>query len=311
MISTRQLRYFVETAQAGSFVAAARVLHMSQPALSLQIRQLEAALKTRLINRSGRQIALTPAGETFLVTARQALAAIAAAEASVIPFRDSPAPPLRLGLVPTIGRAIISELLEQSRARGLNLALREGVSSELLAALRRGEVDAAFSYDPPADKAYDDVSLVREFPVLVCRRALLPDVADTMPVARLAGLPLLLGGPQNASRRAIQRHAEQHNIPLELRYEIEATSLHREILLAEDVFAFVPRGHFLPEIDSGLFRAIAIEPPAEQILTLSTRRQIDPAARLKLLDIICLAITHALAGGRQGWLQYEETRQEP
>jgi len=308
VISTRQLRYFVETAQAGSFIAAARVLNMSQPALSLQIRQLEATLKIQLINRSGRQIALTPAGETFLVTARQALDAIAAAEASIVPFRDSPAPPLRLGLIPTIGRAIISELLD---ARSLNIAPREGVSSELLAALRRGEVDAAFSYDPPADKAYDNVPMVREFPVLVCRRALLPDVAETMPVARLAGLPLLLGGPQNASRRAVQRHAERHNIALELRYEVEATSLHREILLAEDVFAFVPRGHFLPEIDSGLFRAIAIEPPAEQILTLSTRHQIDHATRLKLLDIIRTAITRALAGGRQGWLQYEETRREP
>ena len=59
----RQLRYFVVVAEEASFTRAAQRLHLSQPALSAAIRQLERRLGTVLFARTGRQVALTPAGE--------------------------------------------------------------------------------------------------------------------------------------------------------------------------------------------------------------------------------------------------------
>ena len=73
MISTRQLRYFVEIAESGSFSAAAERLFIAQSALSRQVRELEQQLDTALFERTARQPRLTAAGLAFLPRARHLL----------------------------------------------------------------------------------------------------------------------------------------------------------------------------------------------------------------------------------------------
>src|SRR5260370_7875111 len=75
-IELRHLRYFVAVAEEESFTAAADQVHVAQQVLSSQIRKLEDAVGTRLLERSSRGVALTPAGETFLAAARETLAAL-------------------------------------------------------------------------------------------------------------------------------------------------------------------------------------------------------------------------------------------
>ncbi len=80
MTSIRQLRYFVEIAESGSFTAAAEHLYIAQSALSRQIKELEQQLGTPLFERTARQPRLTPAGQTFLERARKLLADLDSAE---------------------------------------------------------------------------------------------------------------------------------------------------------------------------------------------------------------------------------------
>jgi DNA-binding transcriptional LysR family regulator len=75
-IELRHLRYFVAVAEEASFTAAAHRIHVAQQALSTQIRQLEDAVGTRLLNRTNRGATLTPAGAAFLTTARDTLAGL-------------------------------------------------------------------------------------------------------------------------------------------------------------------------------------------------------------------------------------------
>ena len=70
-ITFRQLRYLISLADEGHFGRAAAAVNVSQPALSVQIRELEAALGTRLVERGGREIVLTPAGREILRRARR------------------------------------------------------------------------------------------------------------------------------------------------------------------------------------------------------------------------------------------------
>ena len=69
----RHLNYFIAVAEHGGFTRAAAILHVSQPALSQQIRQLEETLGVRLFDRSGRNTCLTDAGKVWLIYARRAL----------------------------------------------------------------------------------------------------------------------------------------------------------------------------------------------------------------------------------------------
>lgn len=305
-LSTRKLRYFIETARSGSFVAAARALNMSQPALSLQIKQLEEELGVELINRQARRITMTPAGEEFFRHAEAAIEAIRRAETSVEKYRVGKArQTVNLGLIPTIGKAIVHELLDNSDQLGIRFALREGLGNELLAIVRQGELQATFCYDPQPSEAYAVHPLVREFPVLVSRKGLRDANDKPIAIADLPRFPLVIGGRTNASRMVLERLAAEHRFRLDIRYEVPATSLHREILLKEDVFSFVPQGHYLADIEAGTLVKHALNPPVEQMLALVVSNRLEAAVQGSVLGLIRAAIARQIGQGKQGWLLYE------
>ncbi|MDF2119704.1 LysR family transcriptional regulator [Roseiarcaceae bacterium H3SJ34-1] len=304
-LSTRKLRYFIETARSGSFVAAARALNMSQPALSLQIKQLEDELGVELLSRQSRRITLTPAGEDFLRHAEAAIEAIRRAEASVEKYRtDKSSQTINLGLIPTIGRAIVHELLDKSDQLGIRFALREGLGNELLNIVRKGELQATFCYDPQPSDGYTVHPLVREYPVLVCRKGLGDSNAKPIAITDLPRFPLLIGGTTNASRMVLERLAADYALRLDIRYEVPATSLHREILLKEDVYSFVPQGHYLADLEAGTLEKHALDPPVEQMLALVVSNRLEAVVQSAVLGLIKAAIARQIGQGKQGWMLY-------
>jgi DNA-binding transcriptional LysR family regulator len=150
----RHLRYFVAVAEELHFGRAAQRLHVSQPPLSRQIRQLEEELHTELFQRTKRRVYLTTAGEAFLMEARRTLdqaqrAARVAEETGrgelghvAVGFVEAP---LHSGLLPTSVREF------RARFPGVTLELREVVSRDQPAALRNGVIDVGLAYIPPAN----------------------------------------------------------------------------------------------------------------------------------------------------------------
>jgi DNA-binding transcriptional LysR family regulator len=135
----RQLQYFVAVAEELHFGRAAERLHIVQPAVSQQLRRLEQELGVRLVDRSTRRVALTPAGERFLPEARAVLAAAARARDSVGTVRT-----LRLGTSTGLGARLPRLLAEFERRTGG--AAIELVRVPAAARLRRvadGTLDAA------------------------------------------------------------------------------------------------------------------------------------------------------------------------
>ena len=107
----RQLAYFVAVAKAKSFTRAAERLYVAQPAVSQQIRRLEAELGAQLFDRSNRRPQLTAAGETLLAHAQQALAASEAGRAALDALNGVVAGRLRLGTIPGVPRVDLAGLL--------------------------------------------------------------------------------------------------------------------------------------------------------------------------------------------------------
>lgn len=141
--SLRQLEYAVAVADHGSFHAAARACHVSQPGLSAQIRQLEEMLGVRLFERSRRQVLLTAAGEEVVRRARTVLAGVAdleeAARSAARPLHG----PLRLGVIPTVAPYLLPQVMPAVRRRypELMLRLHEAQTDQLVQLLRAGHLD--------------------------------------------------------------------------------------------------------------------------------------------------------------------------
>lgn len=148
-ISLRQLRYFVAVAEECSFRRAAERLHITQPPLSRQIAELEAALGVTLLVRDTRHVRLSAAGALALQEFRALLAQADAACERVAAARDA-LPRVRLGLLNWLDLQQLPALEQRLQRQGLAAGLdtQALASHESVAAIRRGELDAAIVAAP-------------------------------------------------------------------------------------------------------------------------------------------------------------------
>jgi DNA-binding transcriptional LysR family regulator len=154
-VTFRQLRVFAAVARHGSMTRAADELHLTTPAVSMQVRELESQVGVPLFDRVGRHVVLSTAGEYFLVHARRMLAALKDADDAMARLRHLDAGTLRIGLVGT-AKYFVPRLLALFREEhpsvqvGLEVA---GNREALVTLLRAGEVDLAVMGRPPRELA--------------------------------------------------------------------------------------------------------------------------------------------------------------
>ncbi|SCK19902.1 LysR substrate-binding domain-containing protein [Vogesella sp. LIG4] len=152
----RHLRYFIAVAEERHFTRAAERVGIQQPPLSMQIRQLEEEMGTPLFQRLTRGVALTEAGEAFLIEARAILARVEQARQQVQRLSRGEAGQLRIGFAgATYFQPLVPALLRDFRARypGVELRPVESNTAQLIDGLMGGEVDLAFvraPFDAPA-----------------------------------------------------------------------------------------------------------------------------------------------------------------
>jgi LysR family transcriptional activator of glutamate synthase operon len=142
----RQLRYLIAVADEQHFTRAAAREHVAQPALSQQIRRLEAELGVTLVQRTTRRVAMTEAGDVLVARARRAIAELEAATAELQSLVGVQAGRLSVGALHTMGPVDLSLLLATFHRRypGIELTVREQSSEELAGMLRDDEIDLAF-----------------------------------------------------------------------------------------------------------------------------------------------------------------------
>ncbi|GMG83923.1 hydrogen peroxide-inducible genes activator [Paralimibaculum aggregatum] len=165
----KQLRYFEALARHGHFGRAAEDCAISQPALSMQIKELEEALGTPLFERSARQVRLTGFGETFAVRVREILRALDELGELARASRDGLVGRLRIGVIPTIAPYLLPRIIgDLSRAHaGLDLRVRETLTARLIQELAEGRLDTAIVALPVSEPSLTEVRLFSEDFVLV------------------------------------------------------------------------------------------------------------------------------------------------
>ena len=150
----RQLRVFTEVARHLSFARAAEVLHLTPPAVTMQVKELEGHVGLPLFERSGRQVALTTAGEYMLVYARKMLATLKDAEDAAARLKQVEAGQLTIGMVSTAKYFLPRLLAEfQREHEGVELRLAVGNREQLVKMLQNNEVDIAVMGRPPKELA--------------------------------------------------------------------------------------------------------------------------------------------------------------
>lgn len=168
-LTLKQLRYFEALARHGHFGRAAEACAISQPALSMQIKELEETLGTALFDRAARQVRLTSFGEAFAMRVREILRSVDELGDLARAARDRLAGPLRIGVIPTIAPYLLPTLIaDLTRLHdGLDVRVRETVTPKLMQELAEGRLDTAIVALPVSEPSFTEVSLFTEEFVLV------------------------------------------------------------------------------------------------------------------------------------------------
>lgn len=168
-LTLKQFRYFEALAREGHFGRAAEFCSISQPALSLQIRDLEDSLGAPLFERGARQVRLTAFGEAFRERLQAILQAVDDLDDLARTARRQPFSRLRLGVIPTVAPYLLPQIIGDLLASfpGLDLNVRETVTPKLMHELAEGRLDAAIVALPIADPAFTEWPLLTEDFVLL------------------------------------------------------------------------------------------------------------------------------------------------
>src|SRR6056297_2513123 len=144
-LTLKHLAYFDALARLGHFGRAAEACAISQPALSMQIKDLEQTLGASLFERNGRKIALTGFGEVFAERVRDILRSVDELEALARVSRNTLAGPLRIGVIPTVAPYLLPRIVENlTRLHPeLDIRMRESITPTLIRELAEGRLDAA------------------------------------------------------------------------------------------------------------------------------------------------------------------------
>ncbi|NKB48231.1 MAG: LysR family transcriptional regulator [Alphaproteobacteria bacterium] len=163
-MNLRDLRYVVAVADEGHFGRAANRCHVSQPALSSQIRKLEDELGVTLFERTNRSVRITPVGAQIAAQARRLITLSDEIVATAQAAKDPLSGQLKLAMIPTIGPYLSPLILPALRRQlpNLNVTLIEGFTHDLERRLLEGELDIAILATVPAGATLNERELYIE-----------------------------------------------------------------------------------------------------------------------------------------------------
>ncbi|MEU3572699.1 LysR substrate-binding domain-containing protein [Kitasatospora sp. NPDC036755] len=228
-----QLRYFAAVVDEGTFTAAAARLHVSQSGISTQVAKLERELGQQLLDRSGRQVRLTPVGEAVLPLAKNALATLDAIQHTAAEFADAVRGRVRLGMI--TGCSIppfLDAVADLGRSHpGIELSLHEGHSEDLQAQVLAGSLDLALiGYAGEVSPGLEATVAIDE-PIAAVVPAGHPLDRARLRLADLWGEKILCLSPGTGIRAAYQDSCRR--LGLDPRVDIEASSPVALLRLAE------------------------------------------------------------------------------
>lgn len=302
-IDFRKLRFFSAVATAGSFVGASRELCVSQPAVSYQVMELERELGVRLLDRQARGVALTPAGQHFLVRVEELLLGLNEAIASLDSFRTGAFGSVSFGMTPTCSRLLAHHLLGLcTEANRLQIAFQQGLSDELHRRILGGALDLALYYDPPAGGSFKSFHILTEDVYLIGPPEIFSGSEPDIALADLESIPLVLDERMHLLRRKVEKAAARKKIKLNVALETNDVTLKHSFMSNRQYCTLVHHGLFYDQIKEGhLVAKRVVNPRIERSLVLAARAGLAPALVDFFLDEIRRIVNERVAAGDVKW----------
>ena len=293
----RQLRHFIAAVEAGNLRKASEHIHITHPALSMSIKNLESDLGIQLLTKNRRGVQMTYAGEQFLISAHSLLRQIDDLRASLLSTQDSPSGSVRLGIPYGANNALAAPLFKQllERFPGINLTIEEGNTTNLERSFENELIDLMINYDITEKMDQKCEPLYIEHLYLVSAYDPKLEKVDDIQSQDLSQFPILSSPGTHSMRRTIEKYAFDNGI--QLNYSIDFGSAHASLKIVEDGLAhtFAPWDLIHDHAKTNLVSARKIvNPPMERTVCLvSSLREAHSPATNAIIGAIKTAIKSA------------------
>ena len=250
----RQLRAFVAIAESGTFTAGALRVHVTQAAISMQIRQLENEIGAKVFVRAPRHVILTEAGEQLLRRARQILREHDAALDEIAELAGAERGRLRIGSASAMVLTeqlptILKELRKQHPAA--EIAVTSGTSEVLVDQILAGEVDVAFVSLPVDERGIKTERLSEDQLVAIASPRHKLAKQRTISAYTLAGERLILGERGGNTRRLIDQFFAQAGVTLRVAMELSRQQAIKRMVEEDMGVGIVPLQSVRDEVEKG------------------------------------------------------------
>ncbi|CAM2146671.1 HTH-type transcriptional regulator CynR [Pararobbsia alpina] len=288
----RHIRYLTAVVDNRSFTRAAQALHVSQPALSQQIKELEDQLGVQLLDRSGREVRPTDTGVVYLRYARHVLEQLDEAARAVRDVEDLSVGSLRLGVTPTVAHYLVGPLVERVRARhpGIELSIRVTSQEDMESLLRSDALDVGFGF---GDMPVDDIEatpLHKERLALIARADTSSAFKPVVTPAELSTLPLALLDASFSTRRSVDRYLAAKRLRANVVMEANSVAVLLEVVSQTDLVTVLPLSVARAGLSTARFRPeLELRPAA-----LLRRRGVYETAAMRAFIVIAREVSAAL-----------------
>jgi DNA-binding transcriptional LysR family regulator len=260
-VTFRQLRVFNEVARKLSFIRAAEALHLTPPAVTMQVKELEASVGLPLFDRQGRKVSLTTSGEYFLVYARRMLATLKDAEDAMAHLKRVETGVLNIGLVST-AKYFIPRLLARFKEEhpGVDVRLQvTGNREQLLALLHANEVDLAVMGRPPKELSTRAEPFAAHPLVFVCPPGHALLALANPPAAALEAYPFIVREPGSGTRKAMEDFLREQGAAPRITMEMSSNETIKQAVMAGMGIGFLSLHTLGLELRSGLLEVVYVE----------------------------------------------------
>ena len=259
-VTLRQLRVFAAAARHLSFARAAEELHLTAPAVSMQIKELESVLGLTLFDRSGRALTLSTPGEYFLLHTRRMLGALKDAEDTVARLKGAQGGKLTLGVVSTATYFVPKLLAEFLREHpAVEFALEVGNRQVLVDQLQKKQVDLAIMGRPPRELDTRAEPFAPNPLVMIA--------SPKHPLARRSNLPPALLGNElflvretgSGTRAAMDIFFREKRIHPAVTMELPSNETIKQAVIANMGLSFLSLETMRLEVEAGLIKLLEVE----------------------------------------------------
>lgn len=294
-MNLRQLRYFAQTVEAGNITRAAEQLYVAQPALGLQIRQLEEELGVPLLIRHSRGVTATESGKLLYDRARDVLRQVDSIKQEVMAHTSTTAESITLGLTPGLGKLFGAGLMVRVRddMQGVSLSVVEEMSFVLVDAIERDEVHLALAYEVTERPGLARVPLFDEELLFVTS-----DASETSPISLSDVLkqPMVLAGERDHVHQLVMQAAGRLGIEPIIDFEASSVSIMKSLVVEGSAVSIMPYGSVIGELQRGELTGRKIE-DGQLVRTLylvHSSRRVPLIHEDELVELIKFHIRNAL-----------------